>query len=306
MKRLLTEPLLQFFVLGLLLFFIISIVSPSQIRGDSAKDIVVDEVVLKEYVQFQRKSFDAQTAANLLVSMSPHERQNLIDNYVRDEALFREAMALGLDANDEIIRRRLIQKMEYIAQGFYNDIPILSEDHLRAYFEANKDLYRIASSATFTHVFISLRKLSGEDSRDKVLDKAKEAAKNLLQDLLQDQISFDQAGKYGDRFLYNLNYVERTPSYVASHFGAAFEEALFALAASKQWQGPVQSKYGWHLVMLKDKSRARDPKLEEVAQIVLADAQRDQQRQMKATAIDQLVDKYNAQISMPSLVIVEQ
>ncbi|MFT4634850.1 MAG: peptidyl-prolyl cis-trans isomerase C [Gammaproteobacteria bacterium] len=301
MKRLLTEPLLQFFVLGLLLFLLISVFSPSQMQGDSAKDIVVDEAVLKEYVQFQRKSFDAQTAANLLVSMSPHERQNLIDNYVRDEALFREAVALGLDANDEIIRRRLIQKMEYIAQGFYNDIPILSEDHLRAYFEANKDLYRIASSATFTHVFISLRKPSGQNSQD----KAKEAAENLLQDLLQDQITFDQAGKYGNRFLYNLNYVERTPSYVASHFGAAFEEALFALAASKQWQGPVQSKYGWHLVMLKDKSRARDPKLEEVAQIVLADAQRDQQRQMKATAIDQLVDKYNAQVSMPSPVIVE-
>ena len=301
MKRLFTEPLVQFFVLGLMLFLLISYISPSQMRGDSAKDISVDEKVLMEYVQFQRKSFDSETASNLLASMSSDQRKDLIDNYVRDEALFREAMALGLNTNDEIIRRRLIQKMEYIAQGFYNDIPSLTEDDLRAYFGSNTDLYRIASATTFTHVFISLQKYQSQDG----LKRAKHVAENLLQDLQQDQVSFDQAGKYGDRFLYNLNYVERTPSYIASHFGGDFEEALFALDVTDQWQGPIQSQYGWHLVMLKNKSEARDPRLEEVAQIVLADAQRDQQRQIKATAIKELVDKYSVQVSIPAKVIVE-
>ena len=270
-------------------------------RGDSTSDIFIDEGVLKEYVQFQRKSFDSETASNLLASISESERQDLIDNYARDEALFREAMALGLNTNDEIIRRRLIQKMEYIAQGFYNDIETLSEDDLRAYFESNADLYRIASSATFTHVFISLQNYQSEDG----LNKAKRVAESLFQDLQRDQITFDRAGRYGDRFLYNLNYVERTPSYIASHFGNDFEKALFALSASDQWQGPIQSQYGWHLVILKDKSAARDPILEEVAHIVLADAQRDQQRKIKATAIKQLVDKYRVQVSIAPKAIVE-
>ncbi|MFT5136820.1 MAG: peptidyl-prolyl cis-trans isomerase C [Arenicella sp.] len=302
MKRLLAEPLVQFFVLGLLLFLLISFISPAKMRGDSAMDIFIDEAVLKEYVQFQRKSFDSETASNLLASISDAERQDLIDNYVRDEALFREAMALGLNTNDEIIRRRLIQKMEYIAQGFYNNIETLSEDDLRTYFESNTDLYRIASAATFTHVFVSQQSYQSEDG----LNKAKQAAQRLLQDLQREQITFDQAGRHGDRFLYNLNYVERTPSYIASHFGLDFEQALFALSVSEQWQGPIQSQYGWHLVMLKDKSAARDPVLEEVAQIVLADAQRDQQRQIKATAIQTLVDKYRVQVAIAPNVTVEQ
>lgn len=302
MKRLFVEPLVQFFVLGIFLFLLISLISPAQMSGDSTNRIVVDQDVLKEYVQFQRKSFDSETASNLLATISDDKRQELVANYVRDEALFREAMTLGLNTNDEIIRRRLIQKMEYIAQGFYNDIPNLSEDDLRAYFESNTDLYQIASSTTFTHVFISLQKYQGRDG----LAQAKDVAINLLQDLQQDQIAFDQAGKYGDRFLYNLNYVERTPSYVASHFGDVFEEALFALDVSDQWQGPIQSQYGWHLVMLKDKAKARNPKLQEVAQIVLADAQRDQQRKMKATAIDELVAKYSVEVSIPPKVSVEQ
>ena len=301
MKRLFAEPLVQFFVLGLLLFLLISVISPSQMRGDSVMDIFIDEDVLKEYVQFQRKSFDAETSSNLLASISDAERQQLIDSYVRDEALFREAMALGLNTNDEIIRRRLIQKMEYIAQGFYNDIAALSEGDLRAYFESNTDLYTIASAATFTHVFISLQNYQSEGG----LNKAKQVAENLLQELQGDQIAFDQAGRYGDRFLYNLNYVERTPSYIASHFGLGFEQALFALSVSDQWQGPIQSQYGWHLVILKDKSAARDPILEEVAQIVLADAQRDQQRQIKATAIKALVDKYRVQVAITPSAIAE-
>jgi parvulin-like peptidyl-prolyl isomerase len=278
------EPLVQFVVLGLALYVFINILAPDNLVQNDTNTIQVNDDRLVEYLQFQRKSFEPAKALQMLNKMPAGERDRLIDNYVRDEALYREALSYGLDDNDEIIRRRLIQKMEYIAQGFYDNVPALEEADLRAHFDKNIDQYKIDPSITFTHVFFPAE----NDDQQVVLRQAEQE----LSQLNRKKVDFSEAGKYGKRFLYNLNYVERTPAFVSSHFGQAFSQNIFTLKDLAQWQGPIRSEYGYHLVNIKSTSPARTPDLEEVAAKVLADTQREQHRDLKSAAIDKIVERY--------------
>ncbi len=264
------------------MYFCIEIFTPSRVSGLSRSEIVVNEDKLKAYLQFQRKSFNKSQSEQLFRTMPVDEKQALTQSYIRDEALFREALSLGLNDNDEIIRRRLIQKMEYLAQGFYDDIPVINEEDLNNYFLANRDQYKVDESISFTHVFVSFKK--NPDTQ--------KTSRSLLTQLNRNTVTADQAGAYGDRYLYNRNYIERTSDYITSHFGKGFQDAVFKLAPGKSWQGPIQSDYGVHLVLITRKSASRLPELSEVAEQVLADAQRERQRKAKAEAIQNIVDKY--------------
>jgi hypothetical protein len=182
-----------------------------------------------------------------------------------------------------------MQKMDYLAQGFYDEIEPLTEDDLTAFYEVNREDYRKPASATFTHVFVSSEKRGSEES--------KVQAESLLTAINQIRVPFEKAGLHGERFLYNRNYVNRDSQEIASHFGRSFEQQLFALNpvlsdTEAQWQGPLLSNYGWHLVLLTKNIESFVPTLTEISGIVLADAQRQQQDELKRVAVDTLRAKY--------------
>ena len=160
-RQLLKEPLVQFMAIGLLLFGGERLLN-SDDYADSQNNILVDDKVLTQFLQQQAKKFKPEQAKKALAAMSDDRRQRLVDDYVRGEVLYREALALDLDRNDPIIRRRLMQKMDYLAQGFYDEIEPLTEDDLTAFYEANREDYRKPASATFTHVFVSSEKRGSE------------------------------------------------------------------------------------------------------------------------------------------------
>jgi hypothetical protein len=287
-RQLIKEPLIQFMAIGLLLFGGERLLN-SDDYADSQNNILVDEKVLTQFLQQQAKKFKPEQAKKALAAMSDDRRQTLIDDYVRGEVLYREALALDLDRNDPIIRRRLMQKMDYLAQGFYDEVEPLTEDDLTVFYEANKEDYRKPASATFTHVFVSSEKRGPEES--------KVQAESLLTAINKTQVPFEKAGRYGERFLYNRNYVNRDSQEIASHFGRSFEQKLFALnpllpGVEVQWQGPLQSNYGWHLVLLTKNIESFIPQLNEISGVVLADAQRQQQDKIKRLAVDALRAKY--------------
>ena len=272
------EPLVQFFILGSALYFIVSNYFPESLGTYDQYEIVITDNKLREYLQFQRKSFNAEKADQLLKMMPETARRELQDNLIRDEVLYREALKLGLEENDEIIRRRLIQKMEYLSQGFYDDAAAISEQELRSYFNLNSDQYQIESAITFTHVFFK------PDSEIE--------ATNQIKYLNKETVSFENAGNYGARFLYNQNYIERTADYIFSHFGKDFQNEIFSLKPSHLWQGPIKSEYGFHLVLIKEISASRIPQLSEIAGIVVGDARQEKLRKLKTIAIEDLVSHY--------------
>ena len=284
MKKLLTEPLLHFLLLGVGLFVLFDFVAGDDASYDE-NVIVVDRNTLLTFVQFRARAFEPGAAASYLDKLQGDELERLIDDYVREEALHRQAVALGVDENDYVIKRRMIQSIEFITNGFVTAAVNLDDDAIEAYFEANKDDYYIAPYVTFTHVYFE------KDQRG--ADAATALAEAKLAELNAARVPFAEAPRHGDRFPYFLNYVERDPEFVASHFGPRVAEELLALEPDAElWRGPFLSPYGYHLVLLTKKVEGRYPGLDEVRERVRSDAEQAEIDTMQDKAIQAIVDTY--------------
>jgi hypothetical protein len=284
MTTLIKEPLVHFLAVGLGLFVLFEFVVGDDAAYDS-RVINVDRDALLTFVQYRLRAFEPRIAAERLDGMSEAELERLIGDYVREEALHREALALGMDKNDYIIKRRLIQSIEFITDGFVAAVVEVSDEDVETYYEANREDYYIDPFVTFTHVFFDKERHGG--------DEALALASAKLAELNVQQVPFSNAPRHGDRFPYFVNYVERGPQFVASHFGTPMAKGVFALEPSDAaWHGPFESPYGVHLVMLTRNVVGRYPELPEVESSVRDDAEREAIAAQKDKAIQAIVDTY--------------
>ena len=292
LASILGDPLLHFLVLGLGLFVIHGALSPEGGRTDTdPKRIVVDRDALLTFVQYRTKTFQPKLAAARLDAMSGAELKRLIDDYAREEVLHREAKALGLGGNDYVIKRRLIQKLEFITQDLAEAVVKFGEDELKAYYAAHKARYREPAHITFTHVFFATERRSR--SQAMALAEAK------LAELRDGPAPFSDAPGHGERFPYGVNHVERTRDHVTSQFGREMTGALFALKpAGNVWHGPLLSPYGAHLVMVASRKDARTPPLEEVRTRVEADLKSERRKAQSEKAVQALVGRYTVEINL--------
>lgn len=281
---LLKQPLLHFLLLGALLFVLFELTAGR--TDENNRTVVVDRERLLEFMQFRSKAFDEQRFNQILDSMPDERKRQLIDDYIREEVLYREALALGLEANDYIIRQRLVQKVEYLARGYETPRDV----DVQAYYEENLSRYLVPASTTFTHVFVSY---DNHESRE----QARQVLAGLRQELLSKNVGFAEALSFGERFPFHKNYVERTPEFVASHFGQAFADQVFSLPLNA-WSEPIESAYGLHLVLISSRSEERAAPFEEVAQNVQFDAEQAAVRDQMETAIDEIADRYEIIIEL--------
>ena len=279
---------MHFLAAGLGLFVLFGLVN----RGAQVSDrnvITVDQEALLTFIQYRIKAFNPDLAKKKLNALSDEELERLIDDYVREEVLHREAIALGLDDDDYIIRRRLVQKLEFITEGFAEAGADLDEAAVQRYFDANNADYYVEPYVTFTHVFFR--------TEDRPREQARALAEKELQKLNRNGVPFSDAPQHGDRFLYHVNYVERTPDYVGSHFGPPMTRALFELEPNDfVWRGPFDSPYGVHLVLLTTNEPGREPELAELEGRVREDARRARVREETEAAIADVVDAYDVRV----------
>jgi len=287
------DPLVHFLLAGLVLFTALSWIAPDD---ENQRDILVDHDSLLTFIQYRTKVFQPELAAKRLEALSSEERRNLIRDFIEEEAMYREAISMGLEGDDYVIRRRMVQKLEFITQGFVEQELELNDSDLTDFFAQNSQDYYIDPSITFTHVFLSQEKQGKGAGVGQTLSIKAQSQLKLLHDK---NVSFSQAIGYGDRFPFHVNYVERTPEFVASHFGQAFSDEVFALTAGADdggkntWYGPFQSQYGLHLVNVSERLEGRLPKFDEVKGIVSQDFRQAQIRQHQQKAIAEIVAQYN-------------
>ena len=288
MKNLLREPLVHFLAIGIGLFVLFDLVAPEESSLDS-KTIVVDRDALLTFVQFRSKAFNPEVAAARLDALSDAELSMMIDDYVREEALHREALALGMDQNDYVIKQRLIQSLQFITNGFVSAAVDVSDEEIADYYEANRDDYYVDPYATFTHVYFS----SDRHGRE----QARQLAEAKLAELNDANVAFSESTRHGDRFLYNVNYVERTEDFVGSHFGRPMAAAVFELEPDDEtWYGPLESAYGYHLVMLTKRTEGLYPPLDDIADAVREDALRIKLDEQNDRAVQAIVDTYDVRM----------
>ena len=287
-KTVLKDPLLHFVFLGIA-FFVISDCISVEPKSEDMTRVAVTRDKLLTYMQYQTKTFDTEKANTLLTNLSAEQRQQLIHRYVEDEVLYREAKALKLDSNDYSEKQRLVTKIKYLTRSFIETKSALSEAELQLYFSSHQDTYAEPAKITFTHVFFGFSQRSEAD--------AKASAENTLFTLNQNKVTFSEAISYGDRFLYHRNYVNKEQDEIASHFGAAMQQKLFAAVASdSQWVGPFHSPYGYHLVMVSNQTPTYSPRFNEVEDRVRWNAQQARVEQAHKEAIGSLVASYTVSV----------
>ena len=285
-RTILREPISYFLILGLVLYLSYGWLNPDYTTN--SRVISVDRDSLMRFIQFRTQSF-TDNAGEKLDSLSSDALADIIRQYIQEEALYRQAMAYGMAKDDYVIKRRMVQKMEFLAEGTRPAVTSLTTSELEAYYEEHREGYKLPAAVTFTHVFFSAERHG--DAVDKL-------AKETLGILSENRVRFDQAPNYGDRFPYQLNYVERTQEEVASHFGEEMAQAVFRLQPEKaRWQGPIRSEFGVHLVLLTRAEAARIPSLKEVSDQLASELQRSREVERKQNTIDKLIDDFEIRLS---------
>lgn len=285
LKQILREPLLHFLVAGGLLFGIYMWTHRGAPKPTSSKTIVVDKASLLNFLQYRNKAFKPDYFEAQLDSMSARELQDLTEQYVEEELLYREAKSLGLEEGDDVIRQRLVQKMNFLIEDLADTSGAPSDADLEDYLKRNQAQYVIEPSVTFTHVFAD-SSVHGEKT-------AKELAERLKAQLNSTHAAFNDAPQFGDRFPFLQNYVERTFDYIASHFGKEFAAQIQKLNPSQtQWVGPIQSEYGYHLVLMTSRTQGRTPQLGEIRSQVEEDWLRDRKEKARTQSLRELASQY--------------
>ena len=277
-RSLLREPLLHFLAIGALLFVVYGIVSDGD-RADDELRIEIgagDIAYLKEVWQQQWRR-----------APSTLELQRLIDDRIREEILYREAIALNLDADDTIIRRRLAQKMQFLAEDLAGQVEP-SEEQLLAFYNDNHDELTDPARFSFTHIYFS---------RDQRGDKALADAELVRRELVDSAI--ERAPERGDRFMLESDFEALTERQVARLFGNEFAREVFQLTTG-DWAGPLESGYGLHLVRISDIEPARLPEFEEVRRQVTNLYLDDLRRRTNEEVYERLKSRYEIIIAEPA------
>jgi hypothetical protein len=287
-NRILREPLLHFLLAGGVLFGIYRLTHEAEVDLTRDKTIVVDKQGLLNFLQYRSKAFETEYFTHELDAMSAEERKSLVDQYIEEEMLYRQAKALGLEQGDYVIRQRLVQKMRYLIDDLTEAGATPGDAALNDYLQKHKEIYTLEPSFTFTHVFV--------DSSIRSDAAAKQMAERLKTELNSRGAAFNDAPQFGDRFPYHENYVERTLDYVQSHFGKDFASEIAKVTpSSTQWKGPVRSMHGYHLILLTARSDARLPELREIRTQVAEDWERDRTQAARSLGLSRLAKEYTVE-----------
>jgi hypothetical protein len=279
LKSILREPLVHFLLLGAALFALDAWLRPTAATAANAEIVVSEARVLNLAQNFRRTWQRPPTREEL---------DGLVESHVREEVFYREALALGLDRDDTIIRRRLQQKMEFIS-GEAAALTKPTDEELNAYLKANTEAFRSEPRVTFVQVYLDPRK------RASTIDAE---AGRLLDSLNRAGTNVDPA-KAGDRLLLlEARYENMPQAEVARLFGGGFAEALVKQPVG-QWVGPIRSGYGVHVVRLEALQPGGTPALDDVRPLVEREWANARRQEFAKAFYDKLRAKYAIKVQMP-------
>lgn len=243
--RLLREPLLHFLLIGAALFAGYHLFQRDSGAGEASKRIVLTAGDLQQLsVTWLAQGRPAPT---------PEQMHNLVEARVQEEILYREALAMGLDKNDTIVKRRLAQKMEFL----FEDVAALREpshEELVDFLAKHPERFAVPARVTFRHLYFSPDR-RGQNARS---DAAKALAK-----LAGQRADSPALRTLGDPFMFEDYYGDRSFDQLVKDFGPGFARDLIATRPGA-WQGPIESGYGWHLVFVDSLTPSHAPAFDDV------------------------------------------
>lgn len=276
-RRILTEPLLHFLLLGAVIFVVSNMLDREQ--SDTKGTITV--------TQTRVEGLAAKFARAWQRPPSAAELNGLIQDFIREEAAVREATALGIDRNDTVIRRLLRQRLEFVAE----DVVALTEpsdDELNAYLHAHADSFRTETRISFSQVFFDPQR------RGKAL--ATDAAQ--LRAHLNTVDGQIDAAMFGDTTLLDHQFTELPLSTATQMFGETFAMALHKQIPG-QWSEPIASSFGEHLLYVSEIAPGTVPELGQIRDVVRREVLNARSIQALDAYYAVLLQRYRVNIDMP-------
>ncbi len=248
MEKLAKDPLVHFLLVGAAIFAVSSWMNPPE--SDAAGEIVISSVDVTKM---------RDTIALMQGRPATDEEVNaVIEAQIREEVLYREGLAMGLDRDDALVRNRVIEKMRFLTENV-GEPPLPTAADLETWFNGQQDRFRVPAATTFEHVFFA-PELRG--------DRAEADATAALPGLrTRDNPTPAILAQLGDALPLWNRYDNMTANDVALAFGDDFAAAI-ALLAPGSWEGPIRSRFGWHLVRVVNRSAERQPALAEIRDAV--------------------------------------
>ena len=244
-KRFLREPLLHFLIIGAVLFAVYSYAERGRGGVEQSKQIQLTLDDLAQMALLFQSQWRREPTAE--------EFNRMVENKVQEEILYREGLALGLDKDDTIVKRRMAQKMQFLAE----DVAAAREpttDELRTWYEKNRDKFSQPPRISFRHLYFS---------PDRRGQRARDDAASTLAKLAGQPEDTKLASSLADPFMFQDYYRDRAPEFLGKEFGPQFALAVAKLSPGS-WQGPIQSGFGWHLVFVDTLIPGRVPAFEEI------------------------------------------
>ena len=281
-KQFIRDPFAHFILIGAGLFVLYALVNDKELAPNR---IIISEADIQRTAnQWQQKWHRAPSESELL---------KVIERQIREEIYYREAQALDLGRDDPIIRRRLAEKMEFIA----SDLLVPSDpadEELAAYLAANPDTFVSPIRLSFSHIFYSADSVSRE----------RQSNQETLLTRLNESSDPQAYSGLGDSFNGKQHYEQIADYQIARIFGRRFEEQLIALPVG-QWLGPIESGYGRHLVRIDDRIDAKLPPLTDIRDKVLPYWRAQQQLRSNDSLYAKLRENYQIVIMMKPSQILE-
>lgn len=269
MKKFLREPFLHFLLIGAALFLVFRVTGSGEAREDVIiiDDSDLDRLINTWEMQWQRPP-------------TKEEFSGLLQQHLRKEVYYREALKMRLDHNDEIVKRRLYQKLEFLMDDMA-ELTEPTEDELRDYYEANKEKYQVSDVLSYTSVYFN----------PDVRSDARADAERVL-DQLPETVDRDYStDEYGDASMLEAGYWNISRSALTRYMGTAFTDTVFQLEPGG-WRGPLPSGYGWHLVYVFDRTPVESPEWEHVRSRVKTDFMYDRRNAYSDAVYEELQKNY--------------
>ena len=268
MNKFYKEPLLHFVLIGAVFFLLYSWIG----KPDDSKDtIVLDNQDLEEIVsKFEMQWNRIPTEEELI---------QIVSSKVEDEVFYKEALKMNLDSNDEIIKRRLSQKMKSLTKDVSSIIEP-SKDELVSYYEKHKNKYSIEATYSFYQIFFS------PDKRDNFRLEAKHAIYKA------NSRTLDEAMLLGDPISLPKKFTNTSSFHIRRQMGAEFANSINELELNN-WQGPISSGFGSHLVYITSKKAEEIAPYSKVKKQVLEDFMFEKQQKTKQGILKEFIKKYD-------------
>lgn len=267
---------MHFLVLGAALFAVYSYWSSDEELDDQA--IVVSAGKIEHLAALFTRTWQRPPTRE--------ELEGLIDDYIREEAAYREGTAIGLDRNDTIIRRRIRQKLDFVAGDLAQIEP--TDEDLQEHLDEHPDEFRQPSSFTFRQIYLDPSRHESDVS---------ELANDLIAALRTDPTI--DARQQGDRTLLEFRYAEVSERDVAGLFGEEFAAALGRIDPGR-WQGPIESAYGVHAVIIDQVQLGGPAELDDVRDAVRREWEHDHRQRVLENYYQALLEQYHVVIEWPN------